>query len=248
MTPAALGRKLGGMRYLLFASLLVLPGAALAQNAERQLVVTITAEQLKGGVVSEITWDDGTLLLQGVFAEPTGTLSAQYFVKPAEGITVQQRTSHTEKSARYWDTKSRAISPTGTGRIVMTKDAKMPMYGIASQEQRMYDATQMGGTQMKYTFRLNNLVLHERDSQIPPYDGEVWSWSPLEMHRIAYVDGKGDLWVARVDGSDPQRLLKGNFTLPAWSDDGKLIAVAERKDNGKRWEISVVTVPRQYLQ
>ena len=112
----------------------------------------------------------------------------------------------------------------------------------------MYDATEMGGTQVKHMVKLNSLVLHERDSAVPPYEGEVWSWSPLTLNRVAYVDGRGDLWIARADGTDPQRVLKGNFTLPAWSDDGRTIAVAERKNNGRRWEISVVTVPRQFLQ
>lgn len=236
------------MRPLLLISLLALPVSTLAQNAERQLVVTITAEQLKGGVVSEITWDGGAIVLQGVFAQPNGELSAQYFVKPADGITLESRTAHTEASARYWEVKSRTVSPTGLGRITLSKDAKMPMYGIASQEQRMMDATNMGGTQVRHTVTLNSLVLHERDSAVAPYDGETWSWSPLELNRVAYVNGSGDLWIARADGSDPQRILKGNFTLPAWSDDGRMIAVAERKNNGKRWEISVVTVPKQFLR
>lgn len=236
------------MRTIFLASLLAVPATVLAQSAEKQLVVTITSEQLKGGVVSEITWDGGAIVLQGVFAKPTGELSDQYFVKPADGITLQQRAAHTAASARYWDIKARTVSPTGLGKISMSKDAKMPMYGIASQEQRMLDAHQMGGTQIKHTVKLNTLVLHERDSEIPPYDGEVWSWSPLTLNRVAYVDGAGDLWIARADGFDPQRVLKGNFTLPAWSDDGKMIAVAERKSNGRRWDISVVTVPRQFLQ
>jgi hypothetical protein len=230
------------------ASLLAFPAAVLAQSAEKQLVVTITSEQLKGGVVSEITWDGGAIVLQGVFAQPSGELSAQYFVKPAEGITLHQRTTHTQASAEYWEMKSRTVSPTGLGKISKSQDAKMPMYGIASQEQRMYDATQMGGTQIKHIVTLNSLVMHERTSHVPPYDGEVWSWSPLEMNRVAYVDGSGDLWIARADGGDPRRILKGSFTLPAWSADGRMIAVAERKNNGRRWEISIVTVPRQYLQ
>jgi hypothetical protein len=236
------------MRVLALAGLLAIPAAALAQPAEKQLVVTITSEQLKGGVVSEITWDGGAIVLQGVFAQPSGELSAQYFVKPADGITLQSRTAHTEASARYWDMKARTVSPTGLGRITASKDAKMPMYGIASQEQRMIDATQMGGTQMKHMVKLNDLMLHERQGPIPPYDGEVWSWSPPELNLVAYTDGGGDLWIARADGTRPERILKGNYTLPAWSDDGTLIAVAERKNNGKRWEISIVTVPRQFLR
>ena len=32
----------------------------------------------------------------------------------------------------------------------------------------------------------------ERDRDVETYDGEVWSWSPAELNRIAYVDGNGD--------------------------------------------------------
>jgi hypothetical protein len=236
------------MRPILFAGILAAGAVVQAQNAERQLVVTITSEQLKGGVVSEIAWEEGTLVLQGVFAKPSGELSAQYFIKPADNIQLQQRESHSERSAAYWETKARTVSPTGLGRITYTKDAKMPMYGIANQEQRMLDATQMGGTQMRHAVHLGSLLLYERVSEIPPYDGEVWSWSPLELNRVAYVDAKGDLWIARANGADPQRIVRGNFTLPAWSDDGRLIAVAERKNNGRKWEISVVTVPKAILE
>ncbi len=236
------------MRTILLLALLGSPATALAQDAERQLVVTITSEQLKGGVVSEITWDGGTLVLQGVFARPSGELVAQYFVTPARDINLQQRDSHTETSAKYWEMKSRRVSPTGLGTITLAKDAKMPMYGVASQEQRMYEANEMGGTQILHTVKLGSLVLHERQSATPPYDGELWSWSPPELNRVAYVDKKGDLWIARADGHDPQRILRGNFTLPAWSDDGALIAVAERKNGGRKWEVSVVTVPKRYLQ
>src|SRR6476619_2877470 len=107
------------------------------------------------------------------------------------------------------------------------------------------ESADMGGMQQKAVVRLGKLVLHERESGVPPYDGEVWSWSPAELNRIAYVDGKGDLWVASADGRDAQRILKGKFTLPAWSDDGTAIAVAEKKDGGRRWDISVVLLPEQ---
>ncbi len=199
-------------------------------------------------MVSEITWDGGLLILQGVFARPSGELEAQYFVTPAKDIRLEQRTEHTPGSAKYWDTKSRSTSPTGLGKITIGKDEKMPMYGIASQEQRMADAHNMGGTQVLHTVKLGSLVLHERHGTIAPYEGELWSWSPPELNRLAYVDSKGDLWVVHADGRDPQRILRGEFTLPAWSDDGRLIAVAERKNGGKKWEISVITLPPRLIQ
>ena len=213
------------------------------QAVERQTVLTITAPDIDGGVLSEITWDKGALLLHGVVANPDGTLSGRYVVIPAKGTTLAKLKEQTNESIAYWDRKARRTSPTGLGPISMVTDSKMPMAGIADLERRMSDANDMGGMRKKTTVRLGRLVMHEREDGREPYDGEVWSWSPAELNRIAYVDGKGDLWIASSDGRNAQRVLKGDFTLPAWSDDGKAIAVAERKDGGRKWDISVVLLP-----
>ncbi|HKH68289.1 MAG TPA: hypothetical protein VKA75_13050 [Reyranella sp.] len=213
------------------------------QAVERQHILTITAAEIDGGILSEITWDNGALLLQGIVANPDGSLSGRYVVIPAQGTALSKLKAQTEVSEQYWARKSNRLSPTGIGKISQATDSKMPIYGVASLERRISDAVDMGGMEKKMTMVLGSLVLHERSDGREPYDGEVWSWSPAELNRIAYVDAKGDLWVARADGRDARRLLKGDFTLPAWSDDGKAIAVAERKDGGRRWDIGVVLLP-----
>jgi hypothetical protein len=227
----------------LLTALYIAAGVTGAQTVEKQHVLSITAPDIDGGILSEITWDNGALLLQGVVANPDGSLSARYVVIPAKETTLTRLKAQTDASIVYWEKKSKRLSPTGAGSISSAIDSKMPMYGVASLERRMGDAHDMGGMQKKVVLRLGKLVLHERENGIAPYDGEVWSWSPAELNRIAYVDGNGDLWVASAEGKDARRLLKGDFTLPAWSDDGKAIAVAERKDGGRRWDISVVLVP-----
>ena len=137
-----------------------------------------------------------------------------------------------------------ALSPTGLGSISSGVDSKMPMYGIASLE-AAHGRRPRHGRHAAEDRRPTSASWSctSAPTAATPYDGEVWSWSPAELNRIAYVDGEGDLWVARADGRDARRLLKGDFTLPAWSDDGKAIAVAERKDGGRRWDISVVLLP-----
>lgn len=219
------------------------PAVAAAQTVEKQHVVTITAPDIDGGILSEITWDNGALLLQGVMANPDGSLSGRYLLVPAAGTELRKLKAHTEASEKYWERKARRMSPTGLGGITSGSDSKMPMYGVASLEARMGDAHNMGGMQKKLVFNLGRLVIHERTDGREPYDGEFWGWSPAELNRIAYVDGSGDLWVARADGRDAKRILKGDFTLPAWSDDGKAIAIAERKDGGRRWDVSVLLLP-----
>jgi hypothetical protein len=237
------------------SALLVLGAAALAaatqapprehaiSAVEKQHVLSINAPDIDGGILSEITWDNGALLLQGVVANPDGSLSARYVVVPATGTALSKLKEPTTASIAYWDRKAKRTSPTGLGVISTGTDSKMPMYGVSSLEARMGDASDMGGMRKKSTTRIGRLVIHEREDGHEPYDGEVWSWSPAEINRVAYVDGKGDLWIASADGRDAQRVLKGDFTLPAWSDDGKAIAVAEKKNGGRTWDISVVLLP-----
>jgi len=232
------------MRALAWLILVGLAAPMAAQEAEKELIVTVTAKELKGGVISEIAWDGRTVLMQGVFAQPSDSkLAAQYFVK-AEGRTLlEDRDGHSETSLKYWDMKSSRLSPTGLGRIEVTSDTKLPQFGIGDLERRLTDAVDMGGTQTNYIIKLGSLVMNEKLRPIPPYDGETWSWSPAELNRVAYVDQKGDLWIAMADGRSPRRILKGDFMLPAWSEDGKVIAVVERKSGGTKWEVSIVHLP-----
>ncbi len=222
---------------------LLIATPCLAQTPEKELVLTITGPQLKGGVVSEIAWDGRTVVVQTAFRGPDGNLAAQYFVKPADSTSVAAWREHSPASSQYWQAKSRRISPTGLGEISVFTDAKLPVYGVGSLQQNIEDAASMGGTISRHVTKLNSLMLHERVSALVPYDGEIWSWSPPELNRIAYVDGQGDLWVATAEGRSAVRIARGQFTLPAWSDDGRVIAVAEKK--GSRWDVSIIHVPSQ---
>jgi hypothetical protein len=231
------------MQQLLLICALAAAAPAPQGQAEKEIILTITAPDLKGGVVSEITWDGKALMLQGVFAEPGGELKAQYFVIPAETTHLEHRKEQTDASLDYWRRKANRLSPTGLGRIEFKSDTKMPQFGVGDLERRAVEAVEMGGTQTRTEVRLGSLMIHEREGAAP-YDGEVWSWSPAELNRVAYVDAKGDLWVARADGAGARRIMRGDFTLPAWSDDGRSIAVVERKDNGRKWEVSLIRLPK----
>ncbi len=216
-----------------------------AQSADKELVATISGPVLSGGIVSALAWDGGTLIIQTVAVEKDGTRSPRYLAVPGRGMEIRPLSAAPPECERYWARKANRVSPTGLGKITSTNDAKLPMYGIGSLERRMLDATDMGGTRVTYEVRLAGLLLNRR-VDVAPYDGEVWSWSPPEINRIAYVDEKGDLWIARADGVAPERVLKGKFTLPAWSEDGLLLAIAERKNDGAKWEVSVVHLPTKY--
>ncbi|MGH9348671.1 MAG: TolB family protein [Vicinamibacterales bacterium] len=234
-------------RYLIVAMLASASGLA-AQRADKELVATLTGPLLDGGIVAALAWDGGTLVIQSAAMEPTGALKAGYFTTRGRGMQVVALAQAPPAVERYWKMKASRTSPTGLGKITAGSDARLPMYGIASLEQRLFDAHEMGGTQQTHELRLERLVIHSRAGGVEPYDGEVWSWSPPELNRIAYVDHKGDLWIARADGRNAERLMRGRFTLPAWSEDGRTLAVAERQDQGRRWEISVIHLPEQHRQ
>jgi hypothetical protein len=230
---------------LLAAALCAGPGwsTAAAKTAGQQGILSITSDQLSGGIVSELIWVDGVLTVQGAFLLPSGEIRSEYLVASDDGTEVRTLNGPSNAAESYWRWNANRVNPTGLGRITSASDSKIPSIGIGSLDRRLRDAADAGGVQQRHVLTLDTLVLFERTSDQPPYDGETYSWSPAELNRIAYVDGKGDLWVARADGGQPRRLLRGDFTLPAWSDDGRAIAVAERKDGGRRWDISIVHLP-----
>ena len=163
-------------------------------------------------------------------------------------MELQRLAAAPASAERYWKMKSSRVSPTRLGTIVARHDSQMPMFGVGSQQNRLLNAVEFGGMDVTQELRLGKLLIHSRKGSEPPYDGEVWAWSEPELNRIAYVDGKGDLWIARADGKGADRLMRGPVTLPAWSEDGRLIAVTERKDDGARWDISIVRVPERLRQ
>ncbi len=222
---------------------LAIAGAA-AQPAEKQRVATISGKRLAGGLVTGLAWDGGTLIIQTAAVE-NGEPKARYFAVAAPGMDLRPLDAVPVSVEAYWKKKASRRSPTGVGTVTVVSASKLPMYGIASQEKRFSDAVDMGGSQISHEVRIGSVVLHRRLGTAP-YDGEVWSWSPAELNRVAYADEKGDLWVAAADGRGPERLLKGRFTLPAWSDDGRVLAIAEKKGEGSAWEISVVYLPERF--
>jgi hypothetical protein len=236
-----------GLLVSLTIAIVAVTSSAFAQGGgDKELVATISGPILRGGIVAGLAWDGGTLIIQSAAMDANGALKADYFESPGKDMEIVALKVPPAAVERYWRFKSNRMSPTGLGKITSARDAKMPMYGVGSLERRISDAYDMGGVQQTHELRLNTLIIHSRSSDVEPYDGEVWSWSPAELNRIAYVDAKGDLWIARADGHDADRILKGNFTLPAWSEDGRTLAIAERKDNGRKWDISVIHLAEKY--
>src|SRR4029078_11914742 len=99
----------------MFAVLMLLAGAAAVpgdQAVERQHVLTIEAPEIDNGILSEIPWDSGALLRQGVVANADGSLSARYVVIPAKATKLEKRQDQTGLSLDYWNRKTKPVTPT----------------------------------------------------------------------------------------------------------------------------------------
>ena len=238
------------MRHVLAGALvaIALGGIATAQTLDKELVASISGPVLERGIVSELLWDGGTLIIQSAVVQPDGQLMPRYFAAPAANMELRRLEAAPASAEHYWKMKSSRVSPTRLGTITARHDSHTQMNGVGTQQNRLLNAVAFGGMDETHEFRLGKIVIHSRKGPEPPYDGEVWAWSAAELNRIAYVDHKGDLWIAHADGKRPERILRGPVTLPAWSEDGRLIAVTERKDDGARWDISIVRVPERLRQ
>ena len=51
-------------------------GVANAQSVEKQRVVSVASEQIRGGIVAELTWVAGELIVQGAFIDESGQIKA----------------------------------------------------------------------------------------------------------------------------------------------------------------------------
>ncbi len=221
---------------------LLLMALAAPQSSEKLLIASIEPASVEQGVVSELIWDGGELVVL-VAVPRAGGHDARFYALPGPRVALRQLAEPPAGREDYWRRKSSRISPTGLGTITKTSDAQLPMTGIGSLEARLDNAADFGGTTRKVEVHLDSLLLHASSGR-DPYDGEVWAWSPAEINKIAYVDGKGDLWIAGADGSRARRLGKGDFLLPAWSLDGRAVAVVDRNAGKKRWDVYVFTVPQ----
>lgn len=99
---------------------------------EKDVIVVVSGSDLRGGVISQVTWHAGEVLLQGAFARPDGTLAAQHLVTATGDTRVRRLDAPPPAAADAWRLKSSRNSPTGLGTITVSSDAQLPMYGVGS--------------------------------------------------------------------------------------------------------------------
>ena len=80
------------MRHVLASAsiAILLASAGIAQTLDKELVASISGAALDRGIVSELLWDGGTLIIQSAVVEPDGQLKPRYFAAPAANMELQQ--------------------------------------------------------------------------------------------------------------------------------------------------------------
>src|SRR4051812_46528130 len=103
-------------------SVIVLAATVVAQTLDKELVASITGPALDRGIVSELLWDGGTLIIQSAVVQADGQLAPRYFAAPAGNMTLQRLAAAPPSADRYWKMKSSRVSPTRLGTITMKRD------------------------------------------------------------------------------------------------------------------------------
>jgi hypothetical protein len=212
----------------------------------------IDVGQLKGRP-ARLAWseDRGELYLQMVEGHDVDHLSWHHYLiqqgKPPRAISTQPQWVEP-----YWIWKS-AKSFFGDPLMTITVDVSKTMLdnlnGNAVNKatylqpyvsgEALILSKQSGGTQITSTLLLKNKVIGRFvDEQIVP--GYTFSWSPEDLRLIAYGSTSGHLVIMNVEGETQDVEGTNDVLLPAWSDDGRMIAFLERTS---RKTFAVVVVP-----
>ena len=152
------------MRQLLACALIatLLTPAATAQSLDKELVASLSGPALGQGVVSELLWDGGTLIVQSAAVQPDGQLMPRYFAAPAANMELQRLEAAPASAERYWKMKSSRVSPTRLGTITAGRDSAMPMLGVGTQENRLLNAAELGGMDITHELHLGKTLIHRR--------------------------------------------------------------------------------------
>jgi hypothetical protein len=72
--------------------------------------------------------------------------------------------------------------------------------------------------------------------------GVCYGWATEGTAILLYAGKKGNLVAIDYEGKEEKLLLKGDYTLPAWSCQADRVAFVETKKGGKGWRIYVASV------
>jgi len=202
--------------------------ARLAWSEDRSVLYL---QLVEGSEISRLQWHH-YLIEQGKPAKSAGNeprWAAEYwrwksaksfFGDPFMTIEVDVRQTLLDNLNGTSDNKAVYLQPYVTGEALMR-------------------SKQSGGSQMTSTLLLKKKIIGRFvDELVVP--GYTFSWSPEDLRLIAYRSPQGRLVIMNGEGETQDIAGTTDVLLPAWSDDGRVIAFLERTG---RKTFSVVVVP-----
>jgi len=213
---------------------------------------TIDVGELKGRP-AVLAWseDRSELYLQVVEGQDASRLKwRQYLIK--QGQSPQAAVEQPGWVQEYWSWKS-AKSFFGDPLMKIDVDVRQTLLDNlngTSENKAVYlqpyitgeallRSKQSGGLQITSTLLFKNKVIGRFiDEHVVP--GYTFSWSPEDLRLIAFRSSTGRLVIMNGEGETQDVAGTADVLLPAWSDDGRLIAFLERTG---RKTFSLIVVP-----
>lgn len=243
----------------LFVALALLAGLAdtplLLSVSAPATIVDLDLGRLKGAP-SRLAWsEDGhELYVQTAEADGRSPKLRHYLVRVGSAAPVPID-AEPAWAATYWTWKSTKTAP-GDPSVSIQVDFRKQAEKVQNQSLREKAAgTASGNTSgnalarefesystTTNTLHLKGQILGEWINT-PIVPGETFSWSPQDLHMIAFANRKGRLVVMDREGRTQEIEGPKDVVLPAWSADGGRIAYLERTGK-KRCELNVVRVAR----
>ncbi len=212
------------------------------------------------GRPARLAWSDdrATLYLQTVEGETQQTLRFHHYLVQKGGkpvaVDVQPKWVETYwkwKSAKTFagdlglriDVETRTEILDNLNGIAANKAIYLSDSPIGVSGQDLMRSKQSGGTRVVNRLMLKGHVIGEFvDELIVP--GYTFSWSPEELRLIVYRAQSGRLTIMDDSGRTETVAETKDVLLPAWSDDGAVIAYLERV-HGSHFSIRVIEVDGQ---
>jgi hypothetical protein len=212
---------------------------------EIKTIASISRTELKGLVPTAVCWspDSSGLLIHcckavggGVY-NPTNYVGDDYSLALTGGgltnLDVQPPWAR-----ETWARKSSVVSPCGTPIRVGDRSQRVvyllsgTIIGRATAHWSDFPALGCG---------TNVRAVVESEEFDYLYPGSTYSWAPPGGRAIVYTD-EYKMFILSEDGRRKKKVASGNYSLPAWSDDGGKIAVVSYAFPGMVWKIDLVSL------